>query len=57
MRVFLMALCGAAAFATGGDASIRRRRARLGLRRTNDPITEWPQLVEKWLRTIGVVAQ
>ena len=26
-----------------------------GLRRTNDPITEWPQLVEKWLRTIGIV--
>lgn len=28
-----------------------------GLRRTNDPITEWPQLVEKWLRTIGVLTQ
>jgi len=25
-----------------------------GLRRTKDPITEWPQLVEKWLRTIGI---
>ena len=28
-----------------------------GLRRTKDPITEWPQLVEKWLRTIGVLTQ
>jgi acetyl esterase/lipase len=27
-----------------------------GLRRTKDPITEWPQLVEKWLRTIGIIA-
>ena len=26
-----------------------------GLRRTGDPITEWPQLVEKWLRTIGII--
>ena len=26
-----------------------------GLRRTRDPITEWPELVEKWLRTIGVI--
>ena len=26
-----------------------------GLRRTKDPITEWPELVEKWLRTIGVL--
>jgi len=25
-----------------------------GLRRTKDPITEWPQLVEKWLRSIGI---
>lgn len=25
-----------------------------GLRRTKDPITEWPQLVEKWLRAIGI---
>ena len=25
-----------------------------GLRRTKDPITEWPQLVEKWLATIGI---
>jgi len=28
-----------------------------GRRRTRDPITEWPQLVEKWLRTIGAVSQ
>ena len=27
-----------------------------GLRRTSDPITEWPRLVERWLRAIGVVA-
>jgi acetyl esterase/lipase len=27
-----------------------------GLRRTKDPITEWPQLVEKWLVTIGVTS-
>jgi len=26
-----------------------------GLRRTKDPITEWPLLVEKWLRTIGIL--
>ena len=35
-------------FTNGGHA--------FGLRRTKDPITEWPQLVEKWLRTIGIVA-
>ncbi|HXV16491.1 MAG TPA: alpha/beta hydrolase [Gemmatimonadaceae bacterium] len=28
-----------------------------GLRHTKDPITEWPQLVEKWLRTIGILTQ
>lgn len=28
-----------------------------GLRRTKDPITEWPDLVEKWLKTIGIVAR
>jgi acetyl esterase/lipase len=27
-----------------------------GLRRTRDPITEWPTLVERWLRTIGVIS-
>ncbi len=33
-------------YAEGGHA--------FGLRRTSFPITEWPDLVEKWLRTIGV---
>ena len=28
-----------------------------GLRRTNDPITGWPELVETWLRTIGIIAK
>lgn len=28
-----------------------------GLRRTKFPITEWPQLVEKWLRTIGITSE
>jgi len=28
-----------------------------GLRKTKDPITDWPQLVERWLRTIGMVSQ
>jgi acetyl esterase/lipase len=36
-------------YAQGGHA--------FGLRRTKFPITEWPQLVEKWLATIGVVPQ
>ena len=36
-------------YADGGHA--------FGLRRTKDPITEWPQLVEKWLKTIGIVSQ
>ncbi len=36
-------------YATGGHA--------FGLRRTAAPITEWPQLVEKWLRTIGILSQ
>ena len=36
-------------YADGGHA--------FGLRRTKDPITEWPQLVEKWLRTIGILSQ
>jgi len=26
-----------------------------GLRRTGDPITTWPDLVERWLRTIGIL--
>jgi acetyl esterase/lipase len=28
-----------------------------GLRRTNSPITRWPQLVETWLGTIGITSQ
>src|SRR6266436_82805 len=28
-----------------------------GLRRTKFPITEWPQLVETWLRTIGMIPE
>ena len=36
-------------YADGGHA--------FGLRRTKDPVTEWPQLVEKWLRTIGVISE
>jgi acetyl esterase/lipase len=28
-----------------------------GLRRTKFPITEWPQLVEKWLGTIGMISE
>ena len=27
-----------------------------GLRRTNFPITRWPQLAETWLRTIAIAA-
>ena len=34
-------------YAGGGHA--------FGLRRTSQPITAWPELVETWLRTIGVV--
>ena len=36
-------------YADGGHA--------FGLRRTKDPITEWPGLVEKWLRTIGMIEE
>jgi len=36
-------------YAHGGHA--------FGLRRTQLPITGWPQLVETWLRTIGMVAE
>jgi len=36
-------------YAQGGHA--------FGLRRTKSPITAWPQLVETWLRTIGIVSQ
>jgi acetyl esterase/lipase len=28
-----------------------------GLRRTKDPITEWPRLVERWLDAIGVISR
>jgi acetyl esterase/lipase len=34
-------------YAHGGHA--------FGLRRTEKPITEWPELVERWLRTIGMI--
>ena len=36
-------------YAQGGHA--------FGLRRTNSPITEWPELVETWLRTIGMISE
>ena len=36
-------------FATGGHA--------FGLRRTEHPITRWPELMEAWLRTIGMVSK
>lgn len=36
-------------YAHGGHA--------FGLRRTKLPITAWPELVETWLRTIGMIAQ
>jgi acetyl esterase/lipase len=36
-------------YAEGGHA--------FGLRRTKFPITEWPQLVEKWLGTIGMLSR
>src|ERR1041385_8177081 len=36
-------------YAHGGHA--------FGLRRTKFPITEWPQLVERWLRTIGMTSE
>ena len=36
-------------YAQGGHA--------FGLRRTEFPITEWPQLVERWLRTIRITSE
>ncbi|MGB9122608.1 MAG: alpha/beta hydrolase [Candidatus Angelobacter sp.] len=36
-------------YAQGGHA--------FGLRRTKFPITGWPQLVETWLRTVGVISE
>jgi len=35
-------------FAKGGHA--------FGLRRTKDPITGWPMLVEDWLHAIGILS-
>ena len=34
-------------YATGGHG--------YGLRRTQEPITEWPALAEKWMRTVGML--
>jgi acetyl esterase/lipase len=36
-------------YVTGGHA--------FGMRRTDSPITEWPDLVEKWLRAIGILSR
>jgi acetyl esterase/lipase len=36
-------------YAQGGHA--------FGLRRTKLPITAWPQLVETWLKTTGMISQ
>ena len=36
-------------YAHGGHA--------FGLRRTNLPTTRWPQLMETWLGTIGMIAE
>ena len=36
-------------FATGGHA--------FGLRRTEHPITRWPELMETWLRGIGMLSE
>lgn len=36
-------------YAEGGHA--------FGLRRTKFPVTEWPQLAEKWLKTIGMISE
>ena len=36
-------------YAQGGHA--------FGLRHTALPITDWPRLVERWLRTIGMTLQ
>jgi acetyl esterase/lipase len=36
-------------YAQGGHA--------FGLRRTKFPVTEWPQLMETWLRTIGMIPE
>jgi acetyl esterase/lipase len=36
-------------YAEGGHA--------FGIRRTKFPITEWPQLMETWLKTIGMISE
>jgi acetyl esterase/lipase len=36
-------------YAEGGHA--------FGLRRTKLPVTQWPQLVETWLGTIGMISE
>ena len=36
-------------YAQGGHA--------FGLRRTKYPVTAWPQLVETWLQTIGMISE
>jgi len=36
-------------YANGGHA--------FGLRKTNLPITSWPQLAETWLKTIGIISE
>ena len=36
-------------YAEGGHA--------FGLRQTRFPITDWPRLVETWLRTIGMISE
>ena len=36
-------------YAHGGHA--------FGLRRTSDPITDWPALVDTWLVTIGMISR
>jgi hypothetical protein len=36
-------------YAQGGHA--------FGLRRTKFPVTGWPQLVETWLATIGMISE
>jgi acetyl esterase/lipase len=36
-------------YAQGGHA--------FGLRKTRLPITEWPELVERWLETIGILGK
>jgi acetyl esterase/lipase len=36
-------------YAHGGHA--------FGLRHTNDPITDWPNLVDRWLQTIGILPE